>query len=45
MTYGKTAKKYDAFPELRTPLIKIVVTHIQANIKQSASCQFGGPIP
>lgn len=43
--YGNTARKYEAFPELLTPLMRIPVTHIQASTKQTQSCQFGLPIP
>lgn len=43
--YGKTAKKYDTFPELLTPLISVKDIQIHANIKQQTSSIFGIPIP
>lgn len=37
--YGKIAKKYEALPELRTPLINIINTHPHEASKHKTSFQ------
>lgn len=43
--YGNIAKKYEAFPELLTPLINVNEMQIHANTKHKTNSQFGVPIP
>lgn len=44
-TYGKIARKYEAFPELLTPLIKSAATSDQETKRQRTNFQLGTPRP
>ena len=45
MTYVNNAKKYEAFPELLTPLIIVSRTKSQAIAKHPVNAKSGYPIP
>lgn len=45
ITYGNRARKYEAFPELRTPLIRINKTVSHDRARKRVSFQLGTPIP
>lgn len=45
ITYGKIARKYEAFPELLIPLISRPVTAVQQTSRHKTNFQSGNPIP